>query len=200
MKKSWAWMTVLLGFAAIANAQTLTVGQTAPEFTGKDSRGNAVKLSDYKGKLVVLEWTNPDCPFVKKHYGSKNMQQLQKTYTDRGVVWLTVCSSADGKQGNYSADEWTKRIADEGISSTAVLLDPDGAIGHAYGAKNTPHLFIVAADGNLAYQGAIDDKPSTDADDIKGAHNYVSAALDELLAGKPVSAPLTKAYGCGVKY
>jgi len=148
----------------------------------------------------VLEWTNPDCPFVKKHYGAKNMQALQAKYVAQGVVWLSVCSSAPGKQGHYPADEWNRILAEQGSAATALLLDPDGQVGLAYGAKTTPHLFVVDAAGNLVYDGAIDDRPSTDPADIPGARSYVSEALDAVLAGAPVPVAQTKPYGCSVKY
>ncbi len=148
----------------------------------------------------MLEWTNPDCPFVKKHYGAKNMQALQAKYVAQGAVWLSVCSSAPGKQGHYPADEWNRILAEQGSAATALLLDPDGQVGRAYGAKTTPHLFVIDAAGTLVYDGAIDDKPSTDSADIPGARAYVGEALDAVLAGTPVPAAQTKPYGCSVKY
>ena len=200
MKKWIVISASVISLLGTAFAQELKIGEPAPAFEAKDTKGNTVKLADYAGQFVVLEWTNPDCPFVKKHYGSGNMQKLQKTYTDKGVIWLTVCSSAQGKQGHYLADEWNKMVAEKGIASTAVLLDEDGTVGHLYGASNTPHLFVMSPDGTLIYQGAIDSVRSTDSADIAGAKNYVAAALDEALAGKPVTEALTQPYGCGVKY
>ncbi len=148
----------------------------------------------------MLEWINHGCPFVKKHYGSGNMQKLQKEYTAKGVVWLSVASSAPGKEGYMKADAWNKAIVDKKSVATAVLLDPDGVVGRAYGAKTTPHMFVIDAQGNVAYKGAIDDRPSTDTADVPGAKNYVRAALDSVLAGKPVETASTTPYGCGVKY
>ena len=172
----------------------------APEFTLADVQGETHKLSDFKGKIVVLEWTNYDCPFVKKHYGSGNMQKLQEKYTAKNVVWLSICSSAPGKQGHFTPDTWGKKIAERKAQATAVLLDADGKVGRAYGARTTPHMFIVAADGTLAYKGAIDDKPSWNPATLKDAKNYVVAALDALLAGESVAVDETKPYGCSVKY
>lgn len=149
---------------------------------------------------MVLEWINHGCPFVVKHYSEGNMQGLQRDYTNKDVIWLAICSSADGKQGYFTADEWQKLNADKGGNATAILLDEDGTVGKLYGAKTTPHMYVINAEGKLVYQGAIDDKPSTDTSDIPGAKNYVKAALDEVLAGQPVTTGQTKPYGCGVKY
>jgi peroxiredoxin len=176
------------------------VGSPAPALTLIDTRGKQHNLADYKGKYVVLEWVNFGCPFVKKHYESGNMQATQKKAVDRGVVWLSVCSSADGKQGHMEAADWNNEIAARKMASTAVLIDESGQVGKAYGAKTTPHMYIVNPEGVLVYKGAIDDKPSTDQDDIPGARNYVLAALDESMAGKPVSTASTQSYGCSVKY
>ena len=176
------------------------VGKAAPAFTLTDTMGQKRSLSDFAGKTVVLEWLNHDCPFVRKHYGSGNMQALQTKETAAGVVWLSVVSSATGKEGNYSPEKLNELTAAKGAKPTAVLLDPDGTAGRAYGAKTTPHMFVIDGKGMLVYAGAIDDKPSTDPADVKTARNYVAAALDELRAGKPVSVASTTAYGCGVKY
>ncbi len=176
------------------------VGNAAPAFTLTDTKGKQHNLADFKGKYVVLEWVNFGCPFVKKHYGSGNMQQTQKRAVDRGVVWLSVCSSAEGKQGHMAAADWNKEIAARKMASTAVLIDESGDVGTSYGAKTTPHMYIINPDGVLIYKGAIDDKPTTDQDDIPGARNYVLAALDESMAGKPVSTASTTPYGCSVKY
>jgi AhpC/TSA family len=176
------------------------VGSPAPALTLTDTRGKQHNLADYKGKHVVLEWVNFGCPFVKKHYESGNMQATQKKAVDKGVVWLSVCSSAEGKQGHMDADDWNEEIADRKLASTAVLLDENGAVGRTYGAKTTPHMYVVNPDGVLVYKGAIDDKPSTNEDDIPGARNHVLAALDESMAGKSVSTPSTQPYGCSVKY
>jgi len=177
-----------------------SVGNPAPALTLTDTKGKQHNLADYKGKYVVLEWVNFGCPFVKKHYGSGNMQATQKKAVDKGVVWLSVCSSAEGKQGHMAADDWNQEIADRKMSSTAVLIDESGTVGKTYGAKTTPHMYIVNPDGVLIYKGAIDDKPSTNQDDVPGARNHVLAALDESMAGKPVSTASTTPYGCSVKY
>jgi peroxiredoxin len=190
----------LLFAVAIVTTQAQHVGKPAPDFTLKDTAGRDVSLSGFKGKTVVLEWTNHGCPFVVKHYQSGNMQKLQKEYTARGVVWLAICSSAPGKQGHMSPQDAAKALADKGAAPSAYLLDEDGKIGRLYGAKRTPEMFIVAKDGTLVYHGAIDDKKSTDASDIATSKNYVAAALDEILSGKPVSLPSTEPYGCSVKY
>jgi peroxiredoxin len=176
------------------------IGQPAPEFTLTDSNGQSHNLSDFKGKFVVLEWLNHGCPFVQKHYDGGNMQGLQKEYTGKDVVWLSIASSAPGKQGHMSPEETNKTKEEKGSAATAVLLDEDGAVGRLYDAKVTPHMFVVDPEGALIYMGAIDDVKSTDAADIAGAKNYVKQALDEAMASKPVSEPTTAAYGCGIKY
>ena len=198
--------TLALGFTALAagmlDAATSAarVNAPAPEFSATDSSGRTQKLSAYKGKIVVLEWTNNGCPFVGKHYGSGNMQSLQKKYTGQGVVWLTVVSSAPGTQGFVNAEEANRDTQKRGAAPTAVLLDPTGAVGHLYGAQATPHMYVINPEGQLVYMGAIDDKRSTNPDDVKTAKNYVRAALDEALAGKPVSVASTVSYGCSIKY
>ncbi|HEX6097710.1 MAG TPA: thioredoxin family protein [Thermoanaerobaculia bacterium] len=176
------------------------VGSPAPALTLTDTNGKQHNLADYKGKYVVLEWVNLGCPFVKKHYESGNMQATQKKAVDQGVVWLSVCSSAEGKQGHMAPADWNKEIAARKLASTAVLIDESGKVGAAYGAKTTPHMYIINPAGVLVYKGAIDDKPTTNQDDIPGARNYVLAALDESMAGKPVSTASTQSYGCSVKY
>jgi hypothetical protein len=194
----WAFMAVLA--APPIQAADVAIGEKAPDFTAADSNGKSHTLASYKGKIVVLEWLNHQCPFVKKHYGSGHMQELQKTYTGKGIIWLSVISSAPGKQG-YSTPEQANSVTKEkGAAPTAVLLDPQGTVGKLYGAKTTPHMFIINADGVLVYNGAIDDTPSTDLGDIATAKNYVQSALDELLAGKPVSEATSQPYGCSVKY
>jgi peroxiredoxin len=175
-------------------------GATAPDFTLPDAAGNDHSLSQYRGKWVVLEWVNYDCPFVKKHYGSGNMQALQKASREKGAVWLSINSSAPGKQGHFEGRELAKRMADVKASPDAYLLDPDGKVGLAYKAKTTPTMFVINPDGKVMYAGAIDDKPSTDKEDIAGARNYVRAALEAGMAGKPVETASTTSYGCGVKY
>ncbi|MCK7525518.1 MAG: thioredoxin family protein [Ignavibacteriales bacterium] len=190
----------LLLFTAIAFSQDAKLNEIAPNFKLVDSNGKEHSLSDYSGKLVVLEWINYECPFVKKHYDSKNMQTLQEKYTKEGVIWLTICSSAESKQGNFTNDEINSRSKKHNAKFTAYLVDTDGKVGKMYGAKTTPHMYIINKDGKLVYAGGIDDKASTDLEDIKGAKNYVSLALDELLAGKNVSVQSSKPYGCSVKY
>lgn len=175
-------------------------GVQAPAFTLQGVSGKTVNLSDYKGKTVVLEWMNHGCPFVKKHYGANNMQTLQKTYTDKGVVWLSIISSAEGKQGYVTAEEGAKEKKEHGSKATDVLLDPKGTVGQAYGAKTTPHMFVIDPKGTLVYQGAIDSNNSADPKDIPSAKNFVAAALDATLAGKAVEVPKTQSYGCSVKY
>ena len=172
----------------------------APEFTLTDTNGTEHSLSDFKGKIVVLEWFNHGCPFVKKHYSQGNMQALQKKYTGKDVVWLSIISSAPGKQGHASAADHNKMAADKGTAATAILMDEDGKVGKAYAAKTTPHLFIIDASGELVYQGAIDDKRSTNPADIASSKNYVAEALDALLAGNAPPVAKTNPYGCSVKY
>jgi alkyl hydroperoxide reductase subunit AhpC len=176
------------------------IGEAAPDFTLTDSRNQTVSLGDYKGKLVVLEWTNHECPFVRKHYDSGNMQKLQRDYTGKGVVWMSIVSSAPGKQGHVTGDEAEELTRARNAAPTAVLLDPTGKTGQSYGAKTTPHMYIIDREGVLRYAGGIDNIKSADQADIKTAKNYVAQSLDELLAGKPVSEPATAPYGCGVKY
>ncbi|MCL4820380.1 MAG: thioredoxin family protein [Vicinamibacteria bacterium] len=200
MKRS-AFLAALVAVVLTAPAHAAAVvGQPAPEFTLTDSTGKSHSLSSFKGKFVVLEWNNFDCPFVVKHYGSGNMQKLQNTYTARGVVWLTVNSSAAGKQGHLQPAEVAGKLAERKAAPSAYLLDADGKAGKAYGAKTTPHMYVIDPKGTLVYAGAIDDKPSTDIADVAGARNHVAAALDEALAGKPVSVASSTPYGCSVKY
>jgi peroxiredoxin len=176
------------------------VGQAAPDFSLTDVKGAKHVLSSYKGKFVVLEWINYDCPFVQKHYASGNMQKLQKAYAAKGVAWLTINSSAPGKQGHFANAEIETRSKAHGAAFAAYLLDTDGQVGRAYGAKTTPHMYVIDPAGKLVYAGGIDDKPSTDVADIAAAKNYVQAALDEALAGKAVTVTTSTPYGCSVKY
>jgi peroxiredoxin len=192
--------TLALLVAACTAVAAPQVGQPAPEFTLTDSNGQSHNLSDFKGKFVVLEWLNHGCPFVQKHYDGGNMQGLQKEYTGKDVVWLSIVSSAPGKQGHMTPEETNKAKEEKGASPTAVLIDEDGTVGKLYDAKVTPELFVINPEGTLIYAGAIDDKKSTDAADVAGAKNYVKQALDEALAGSPVSEPTSTAYGCSVKY
>lgn len=199
MYKTFAIIFLVL-FGVTAFAQTAKLNEQAPGFKLVDSNGKEHSLSDFKGKVVVLEWINFECPFVKKHYNSKNMQSLQLKYTKKDVVWLSVCSSSEGKQGNFSPEEINKRIKDHNAKMSAYLMDADGKVGKMYGAKTTPHMYVIDKDGKLVYAGAIDEKPSTDLEDVKEAKNYVAAALDELLTGKSVSFHSSTSYGCSVKY
>ncbi len=176
------------------------VGAAAPDFTLVDSKGQSHSLSDFKGKFVVLEWLNHGCPFVKKHYESNNMQSLQKEFTAADAVWLSICSSAEGKQGHMTPEEANTITAQVGAAPSAVLLDTDGAVGRLYDAKVTPQMFLIDPEGILLYNGAIDDKKSTDAGDVEGAKNFLKVAFEEAKAGKPVSEPVTTPYGCSVKY
>jgi peroxiredoxin len=185
--------------AADVQSATAAVGKPAPAFTLTDSNGKKRSLSDASGKIVVLEWINFGCPFVQKHYKANNMQKLQKTYTGKGVVWYSICSSAEGRQGSFPAQKINELLKENNSSSSAYLFDPDGAVGHAYGATATPHMFVINQKGILVYAGAIDDNPSADISDKAGT-NYVQKALDELIANKPISTPSTQAYGCSVKY
>lgn len=178
----------------------LPIGKAAPDFRAGDVDGRLVSLSDFRGKTVVLEWSNPDCPTVQKHYESSNMQKTQAAATAAGAVWLTINSSAQGEQGHMTPAEAKALTAGQPSRRTAYLLDPKGEVGRRYGAKATPHLYIVNPDGTLVYRGGIDDKPTTDKADIATARNHVLAALGELKAGKPVSVPTSRAYGCSVKY
>lgn len=180
-----------------ANVQT---GTPAPGFSATDSNGKQHSLAAYKGKTVVLEWTNHDCPYTVKHYVTGNMQGLQKSITDAGAVWLTVVSSKPGTQGHVSGPEANKLTDDRKASPTAVLLDPKGDLGRLYGASTTPHMFVIDKDGKLAYMGGIDDKPTVSKADVKTARNYVREAVDALAAGKPVPVSSARPYGCTVKY
>jgi peroxiredoxin len=176
------------------------VGEAAPPFTATASTGPKVSLADYRGKIVVLEWTNHDCPYVRKHYDTSNMQALQKESTGQGAIWLTVISSAPGTQGFVSPGEANELTSTRKATPTAVLLDPQGTVGKMYGATNTPHMYVVDKGGILVYAGAIDDRPTTRKSDVPGAQNYVRAALQAVAAGQPVKTPVTRAYGCTVKY
>jgi peroxiredoxin len=190
----------IFGFAATSASAMATVGQPAPAFTVSDTSGKAVSLADFKGKHVVLEWVNPGCPFVVKHYSSANMQGTQKEATAKGVVWLTVSSTAPDASDYKKPAELAGWMQAQKAAATATLMDDDGKIGKAYGARTTPHMYIVDPAGTLVYAGGIDDKPSSRASDIPTSKNYVKAALAETLAGKPVTQASTKPYGCSVKY
>lgn len=187
-------------FAAEQVAADSTVGKPAPEFTLTDTQGKQHSPKEAAGKFLVLEWTNYDCPFVRKHYESQNMQKLQKSFTEKGVVWFSICSSAPDRQGNYPPAKVNELMKANGASPTAYLIDADGKVGHLYGATATPHMFIINPKGTVVYAGAIDDNPSADISDVKQATNYVQKALSEAMDNKPVSTPTSKAYGCSVKY
>lgn len=192
-----------LAFSILAfnlNALAIQIGQPAPEFSLTDSTGKTRSLKDFKDKLVVLEWYNKDCPFVRKHYDSKNMQNLQTAEKKRGVEWLQIISSAPGNQGYLEPKEAVAQVKKEGAVVTATLLDKDGKVGKAYEARTTPHMYVINQKGVLVYMGAIDSVSSPDKEDIKGATNYVKAAIDETLANQPVTVASTTAYGCSVKY
>ena len=193
-------LLTLAASAALFAADSPAVGTAAPDFSLTDSKGKTQSVSQYKGKYVVLEWFNPDCPFVKKHYGSGNMQKLQEEFTGKGVVWLSIDSSAPGMEGNLSPEQANAKMAEWKTTQTALLLDPDGKAGRTYGAKNTPQMFVINPEGKIIYEGAIDSKPSPNAADIASSTNYVKVALDESLAGKTVTTPSSRPYGCSVKY
>ena len=176
------------------------LGQPAPAFRAMDAQGHRRSLADFAGKTVVLEWTNSGCPYVGKHYGSGTMQALQKKATGEGVVWLTVSSSAPGMQGFFTPATARAWAAKEHWAGTALLLDSPGKIGRAYGAKNTPHMFVIDKTGKVAYMGGIDDRPYSDPESLKGAKPYVALALADLKAGRPVATPVSQPYGCSVKY
>jgi AhpC/TSA family len=199
MKRAIALLAVLCATSTISFGRA-RVGERAPDFTAVDINGQTHKLSDYTGKFVVLEWTNRECPYTMKQYSSGNMQNLQREWTAKGVIWLTVQSSAPGTQGYITAPQenaWLKEIK---AAPTAVFLDPTGKLGHLYDAKTTPDMYVINPQGILIYEGAIDDHPTTDVSDIKISKNYVSAALSEAMAGKLVSVATSRPYGCSVKY
>jgi peroxiredoxin len=195
-------LTIIASFIATAlyAFDPPPVGTAAPDFSLTDAKGETHSPSQYKGKYLVLEWFNPECPFVKKHYGSGNMQKLQEEYTSKGVVWLTIDSNAPGSEGNLSADAASKVMTGWKTRQTALLLDPEGKAGRAYGAKNTPNMVVINPEGKIVYEGAIDSKATPNPADIPNSTNYVKVALDESLAGKAVTTSTTKPYGCSVKY
>ena len=187
-------------FIASQAHSTAAVGQKAPDFTLTDTAGKAVRLSDYKGKHVVLEWNNPGCPFVRKHYDSANLQALQKEAAAKGVVWLAINSTETGHPDYLPAPKLGQWMVQQKAVPSATLMDESGSVGKSYGARTTPHMYMVAPDGTLIYAGGIDSIPSARADDIKTATNYVRLGLNEALAGKPLSQASTRPYGCSVKY
>jgi peroxiredoxin len=197
-RAGWFGIVGTLALVAAVPLGAAKVGERAPAFAVQDSQGKSHTLESLKGKWVVLEWHNQGCPYVAKHYSSGNMQRLQKEWTEKGVVWLTVISSAPGQQGHVTAGAANEYVSKQGAAPTAVLLDPAGKMGTAYGAKTTPHMFVIAPDGTLVYNGAVDDDRSVA--NPPAAKNYVSAALTEAMAGKAVTSPTSAPYGCGVKY
>jgi peroxiredoxin len=195
-----AIVATVLTLVSTTPARAAQVGAPAPGFHGTDSNGKTQTLDQYKGKYVVLEWHNHDCPYTIKHYKSGNMQSLQKEWTAKGVVWFTVISSAPGTQGYVDAAQENAYMKKMGAQPTAAILDPKGEIGHLYGAKTTPNMFIIDPTGKLIYAGAIDDHATTEISDIQSSKNYVSAALSQAMNGKAVETPVTRPYGCSVKY
>ncbi len=202
MRRSTAYLMLvaLVMFAAPLLIVAAKIGEPAPDFTATASNGKTFHLFDNRGKFVVLEWHNNGCPYVRKHYNSGNMQRLQKQWTARGVVWFTIISSAPRKQGYLTASEENDYLARMQAAPTAALLDPTGEIGHLYDAKTSPQMVVINPQGIVIYDGAIDDRPTTDLGDILGATNYVNLALEQAMAGKPVETPATRPYGCSVKY
>ena len=198
---AFAVLALAAGCQADPTDQTLAaVGKPAPEFSLRDAEGKEHRLAEFKGKFVVLEWVNFGCPFVKKHYGSGNMQGLQAEYTGKGVIWLSLCSSAPGKQGYFEGEDLQKQVAEHQSHATFYLTDADGKVGRMYGAKTTPHMYLVDPVGGLVYAGGIDDIPSADIADLVKAKNYLRLALDAALAGQPISPATSQPYGCSVKY
>jgi AhpC/TSA family len=197
-----AFVVVLAAALTLAAgmAEAARVGEKAPDFTATDTNGQTHKLSEYAGKYVVLEWTNRECPYTRKHYSTGNMQTLQREWTNKGVIWLTVQSSAPGEQGYITAPQENSYLKQVNASPTAVLLDPAGSLGHLYDAKTTPDMYVINPQGVLIYQGAIDNRASADPEDVKNAENYVSLALTQAMAGKSLSTPTSRPYGCSVKY
>jgi peroxiredoxin len=198
--KSLTIALLSLATTALYASESPAVGSAAPNFTLTDANGKMRSLSESKGKYVVLEWFNPECPFVKKHYGSGNMQKLQAEFTGKGVVWFSIDSSAPGYEGNLTPEQAQNVVKKWNTKQTALLLDPDGKAGRSYGARNTPHMFVINPDGKIIYEGAIDSKATPNPDDIASSTNYVKVALDESMSGKPVSNSNTRPYGCSVKY
>ena len=186
--------------AAVGIAGAALPGTAAPDFSVADAMGKPVKLSDYRGKFVVLEWTNPDCPFVRKHYSSRNMQDLQKEWGAKDVVWLSVNSTRQGHYEYRDGPKMQEWMTSQGAAQKAILIDAKSEVGSAYAAKTTPHMFVISPEGKVLYNGAIDDKRSSNPADAKTANNYVRAALTEAKAGKPVTVASTTPYGCTVKY
>lgn len=190
----------MIPLLALAAMRAPALGGPAPAFSLPSIEGKTVALEDFRGKFVVLEWTNKDCPFVKKHYGSGSMQATQAEAKRMGAVWLSVCSSAPGNQGYMAADEYRAYAKERKVAATAVLLDPEGTVGHLYAARTTPQIVVIDPKGKVVYNGAIDDRPDSGPETLKGAKNYALAALKEAMAGRAVSVASSRPYGCGVKY
>lgn len=195
-----SFLAILLLFHATAALAAPSAGQPAPGFSAADADGKPVSLADYKGRIVVIEWHNPECPFVKKHYDSGNMQALQAYAHEKKAVWITVNSGAPGKQGAMTPEQAKTFVTEHKLAMDHYIPDADGTVGRLYDAKTTPHMFVIDAAGNIAYMGAIDDRPSADPKDIEGAVNYVRTALDALTGGAPITVASTQPYGCSVKY
>jgi peroxiredoxin len=193
--------TTLTAFATAPKFGNATVGRPAPAFTVTDTKGNTQSLESYRGKWVVLEWFNHECPYTRKHYQTNNMQKLQRDYTAKGVVWMSIVSSARGNQGYLSSPADADRaMADRRAAPSFIVRDTSGTLGHLYGARTTPHMYVIDPEGVLRYAGAIDDKPSPSLNDVIGARNYLKMALDAGLAGQKISISTTQPYGCDVKY
>ena len=192
-------LAALMILPQFSRAET-SPGEAAPAFETLDANGKTVKLSDYKGKYVVMEWTNKECPYVKKHYSSGNMQKLQKTYTDKGVIWLSVLSSAKGKEGYLEPQQALAVAKENGSNATALLMDPSGKLGRLYGAKTTPHMFVINPAQVVVYEGAIDSNDSSDPSVIPASKNYVVHALEDSMSGKKLGKTSSRPYGCSVKY
>ncbi len=198
--KIFTTLMVFIGAWATASLGAVDVGQTAPDFRLTDLNGQTQQLSNYKGRTVVLEWVNPDCPFVRKHYGSGNIPKLQKSATADGVIWLTINSGHPGADGDYAPPQAAAWLKQMGGAPTAYCRDQDGKVGRLYGAKTSPHIFVITPEGKLIYEGAIDSIRSADVDDIPRAKNYVTAALAAVKAGTSMTPAATQPYGCSVKY
>lgn len=193
-------MALLITVPVCSSDSEPEIGKLAPDFSQTDIQGTTIRLSDYRGKFIVLEWMNLGCPFIKKHYDSGNMQALQKEVIQKGGVWLSICSSAKGKEGFLLPEDWIKACKKNNTNADAIILDSSGTVGKSYNAKTTPHMFIIDTQGILIYKGAIDDKQGTDKEEIKTARNYVREAFNNALNGKAVEPSVTKSYGCSVKY
>jgi len=193
-------VALAIALAPIAAGAQAVVGSPAPNFTATDSHGQSHSLSEYRGKYVVLEWHNQGCPYTKKHYVSGNMQSLQKAWTAKGVAWFTVISSAPGTEGYVTDAEENAYLTQMHAAPSAVLIDPEGKLGHLFNAKTTPEMYVIDPNGKLIYEGAIDDRPTPDPSDVRGADNYLNDALTEAMAGKPLAHAYTRPYGCSVKY